>query len=523
MFKTVIYGYIITYYMKINTRTKTQNTTTNYGGAKSFVMSPKSELVQRVITCYWNEPKFYEQGEKTATAIIELIQEVAKKDPEFVLQLAKTIRNDPFNMRTVSVVMWVEAGLNDRVRALRDTEGRSLVALYAPSIIRRADELTEAMAYLIQQVGQIGSNGDGSIPAGIKKGLARAFENFDEYQFAKYRGSGDVKLKDVMKLVRPKPRAIELRGKKFTKKQRSELYKNIISDVLRQDTTWESILSSEGRSAETWNKIIAMGNEVSLMALTRNLRNMMQVGANIDPVLARLQNEKEVLRSKQHSYRYYTAYKMIEQEGNKKSGKIMEALERAIEISAGNLPQLGGSTAVLIDLSGSMSSTLSNESIIQYRDIGCLMGAISHYISDESVVIPFSESAKIVPLSKNNSIISNLEKISRTYNGSSTNTWLAIQKLLDENIKVDRILNFTDMQSYGAREVNAVLNEYRKRINPNVWFYDINLAGYGTCEADPHNPRNINLAGWTPQILNFIQANEGDRDTFIKSVDRVTP
>lgn len=508
--------------MKINHKTNTQGTV-NYEGARSFKMTPKTELVQRVITCYWNEPKFYESGDTTAVAIIELIQKVAKQDPEFVLQLAKTIRNEPFNMRTISTVMWVEAGLNEDVRQLRDDEGRSLVALYAPSIIRRADELTEAMAYLIQQVGQIGSNGKGSIPAGIKKGLARAFDNFDDYNFSKYRGKGDVKLSDVLRLVRPKPRKIELKGKSYTKAQRSELYNNIRHDLLRQDTTWESILSEQGRSAETWNKVIAMGKEINLMALTRNLRNIMQVGANLDPVLKRLTNENEVLKSKQHSYRYYSAYKMIEAERHEDSGRVMEALERAIEISAGNLPQLGGYTAILVDSSASMESQLSRDTIIQYSDIANFMGAVSHYISDKSIVIPYSEVAKVVSITKNNTIINNMEKIDNAMNGGSTNTWLALQHLLNNNIKVDRIINFTDMQSYGQREVNQVLQEYRRIVNPNVWFYSINVAGYGTVDVNPSNPRNVELSGWSAQLLDYIRANESDMETFIDTVSRVTP
>jgi len=497
--------------------------TTNYHGAKAFKMTPESELLQRCITCYLNEPKFYEQGEVTATAIIELIQKVAKTNPHFVLQLAKTIRGAPYNMRTVAVVMWVEAGLNESIKQLRDDEGRSLVTQYAPSIIKRADELTEALAYVIKQVGQIGTNGEGSIPAGIKRGLAKAFENFDEYQFAKYRGNGDVKLKDVLKLVRPKPRAITQHGKKYTKEQRSELYNNIKNDLLRQDTTWESILSEQGRSAETWNKVIGMGSEVGLMALTRNLRNIMQVGADLAPVLKRLQNETEIIKSRQHPYRFYSAYKMIEQERHQNGQAVMEALENSIELSCGNLPQLGGNTAILIDRSGSMGQALSSKSIVQAKDISAFLGAVSHYISDNSTVISYSSDARLVQLSKNNSVINNMEVIDRSNYGGSTNTWLAIQLLLDNKIKVDRIINFTDMQGYGLENIDTMVARYRAEVNPDVMFYSVNLVGGGTCELNARHPRNVELAGWSPQILNFIQAYEGDMETIIKTIKQVTP
>ncbi len=509
--------------MKINHIKSTgAQKTTNYEGGVAYTPSAKTELIQRVITCYWGEPKFYEKGDVTGNAIIQLIQKVAKEDPLFVLQLAKTIRNPPYNMRTVAVVMWVEAGLNEDIRSLRDEEGRSLVARFAPSIIRRADELTDALAYLIGEVGQIGTGGQGSIPAGIKKGLALAFDNFDEYNFAKYRASDKaVKLKDVLKLVRPKPHAITLNGKEYTKKQRSELYKHIVDDVLRQDDTWESILSAEGRSMETWNKIIGMGNKVGLMALTRNLRNMLQVGANVNPVLKRLTDEKQVLASKQHSYRYYTAWKMLQHEGLSNAQKTLEALETAIELSAGNLPKLGGKTAIIIDSSASMEQQLSAESVVQYSDCANFLGAVSHYISDESIVIAYSEHAKVVPLSRNDSIINNMEKIDKAMYGSSTNTHLAIRELTRLGFKADRIINFTDMQPQHGIEDEVQL--FRKKINPNCWFYDINMAGYGNVELNPHNKLNVNLAGWSAQILNFIQANEQNLATFAQTVSTVRP
>lgn len=526
-----------TYYtMKINRNTgKGSQVTTNYHNAKAYKMTPESELVQRVITCYWNEPKFYEKGEVTATAIIELIQKVAKRNPEFILQLAKTIRNPPFNMRTIAIVMWVEAGLNNDVRQLRDESGRSLVTAYAPSIIKRTDELTEALAYIIQEVGEIGSNGQGSIPAALKRGLANAFDNFDDYQFAKYRGNGDVKLKDVIKLVRPKPRAITLRGKAYSKSYRSELYGNIKNELLRQDDTWEAILSEEGRSAASWNKVIAMGNKFPIMAALRNVRNVMQVGANLDPILARFNDESTILKSRQHSYRFYSAWKMIEAERHVNSPMVMEALENAIEISAGNLPQLGGTTCVAVDNSGSMRQVLSKESIIQAADVGNFLGAVAHHISDKSHVISYGSEAIPVVLSKNNTIINNMEKIARAGSGSSTLTWKVVQHLIDNNIRVDRIINLTDMQGYdqvgyawgydrtNIKSLEDLITEYRAKVNPDVWVYSINLTGYGTVETRPSHPRNIHLAGWSAQLLNYIRDNEADMTTFIQDVKAVKP
>jgi hypothetical protein len=46
------------------------------------------------------------------------------------------------------------------------------------------------------------------LPAQMRKGLARAFGKFDEYQLAKYDRDGVVKLRDVLRLARPKPKEL---------------------------------------------------------------------------------------------------------------------------------------------------------------------------------------------------------------------------------------------------------------------------------------------------------------------------
>ena len=65
-----------------------------------------------------------------------------------------------------------------------------------------------------------------------KKGLAKAFHNFKEYHFAKYDRDAEIKLRDVMFMVRPKPQnTLE-----------EELYKKIADRTLKTPETWEVLL-----------------------------------------------------------------------------------------------------------------------------------------------------------------------------------------------------------------------------------------------------------------------------------------
>ena len=69
------------------------------------------------------------------------------------------------------------------------------------------------------------------MPNSLKRGIRDAFDKFDGYQLAKYRGEGrTVKLVDVVNLVHPKP----------TDRNRDAL-EQLIKGSLRSTETWESI------------------------------------------------------------------------------------------------------------------------------------------------------------------------------------------------------------------------------------------------------------------------------------------
>src|SRR3990167_3280969 len=142
----------------------------NKEGAKAFPLSSKSELFTRVASCLMGEGKFYDsQGAETREAIAKLVEAVAQSDPEFILKLASYARNELY-LRSVPIFLLVEA--------CKYPQTKAFVRKYAPSIIRRADELTETMAAWIQTFGPIGDGaGKGSMAAALKKGIADSFHN----------------------------------------------------------------------------------------------------------------------------------------------------------------------------------------------------------------------------------------------------------------------------------------------------------------------------------------------------------
>lgn len=484
--------------MKLNKTVEMESrndATVNEEGALAFKLSPKERLYQRVLTTLFGEKKFY--GKQDIEIVADL-KSVAKEDPEFILKLASYARNEMY-LRTVPQVLAVEAA------NLPELKGKGLINKYVPLITQRADEMAEMLAYQLNVYGK-------PIPNALIRGLKKSFHKFDEYQFAKYR-KGVVNLKDALRIVHPKPRNDE----------EVALYKRILNDDLKTPETWEVVISDKGSTKEAWESVIP---KMGYMALLRNLRNFLKVDVDLTPVIAKLTNKEEVAKSKQFPFRFLSAYKELEQVTG--SSKILNAIQDAMELSINNLPVFKGTTFMSADNSGSMHSPLSERGSVQYADVANLLQAIAHKLCENGLTSVFGRDFQMVSVSSRSSILDNTDKFKNTDVGHSTNGYKAIKHLIDNNIKVDRIMIFSDEQlyesSHGWGETNTtiadLLKVYKKSINPNVYLYLFDLCGYGTTVFPTSEPRVVLIAGWSEKVLNFVDKFEKDKKDMLSEIDK---
>lgn len=492
----------------------------NYEGGIAFKTDPKIELTLRFLTYLVGEPKFYTpNAEEEMNTIQALISTVAEEDPEYLMKLATYARNQMY-LRSAPVFMLVESAQYNTVKPH--------IRGYTPTIINRADELTETIAYFIAKHGEIGSRGKASIPNSLKKGLADSFHKFNAYQFAKYDRDGSVKLRDVVKLVHPKPK----------NEEEALLFKQIKDRTLPTPETWEAVISVNGSNKESWESVIP---KMGYMAKLRNLRNFLKVGVNLDPVVQHLTNPKAVKNSKQFPFRFYSAYKVLQTmtDGNPfDRQKLMNAVEQALELSVENLPKLDGTTFITSDESGSMQSALNPRSSVQYIDIANVMGALAHKISKNALASVFGTTFATVPMNKNDGVLTNTKKMFQVgeHVGYSTNAFLALQWLNQQKLNVDRIMIFSDMQCYSTHGANRwgyysaegqslaeQFLQYKRTINPNVKLYSFDLTGYGTIQFPQEDPNVILLAGWSDRVLEFIHKYESFGTQMISEIENYSP
>jgi 60 kDa SS-A/Ro ribonucleoprotein len=154
--------------MKLNTKVNTVPTFT-HEGAKASNISKKQELRRTVMACLLWENSFYENGQAVADRIKGLVSELPG---EFVAELAIEAR-EKMKLRHVPLYLLRELARHPK------KEAREYVADALTRVIQRPDELTEYVAIYWK-------DGKEPLSAQSKKGLAKAFLKFNEYQFSKW-------------------------------------------------------------------------------------------------------------------------------------------------------------------------------------------------------------------------------------------------------------------------------------------------------------------------------------------------
>lgn len=484
---------------------KTQTIKTeNRSGHVAYKMSDKEQLVTAVLTTMFGEPKYYGS---TDNEIVRLATECAVGDPGFLCRLACYARQNA-NLRSVSHVLTCVIARNAHEytrRTVRNT-------------VIRPDDITEIMACYLDMYGK-------PFPNALKREIGECLQKFDEYQLAKYNGGNKaLKLRDVLRIVHPVPKTGETEA----------LFGKILNGTLETPYTWETELSARGNTKEVWNELIASG-KVGYMALLRNMRNIVRSGADIAPVLATIADPQKARASRQLPFRFYSAYLALKEAGliNR---KMTLAFESAIRATAENIETIPGRTLIAVDVSGSMGSPISKKSDVKCCDIASLMGAMAARICEEATVVYFDsengwscngkEGYRTAHYGRSESILD--IAVNNAFRGGGTDLALPMKYALTKDVAVrpfDRVIYFSDNECNrtfrDGRQSTAqsYVDEYRRKFNPDLWVHAVDLQGYGTQQFCG---RRYNLiAGWSEQVLSFINLAEKGMGSLIEEIEKL--
>lgn len=503
--------------MKFNLSMRSKSPVLNYEGEKAFVLTPEMELYTAVVTTGLSD-QFYEKSAQRMERIRTLIE---KCDPLFVARLATYVR-EVLHLCSIPLVLVVELA--------RLHQGDNLVSRLIGRVVQRADEITELMALYGQANQRSGPKRLNRLSKQLQKGLAVAFNKFDEYQFAKYNRDAQVKLRDALFLVHPRAKD----------EAQQELFYKIARNELATPYTWEVELSALGqlryvseevkRSAfsEKWEELI-FSERLGYMATLRNLRNILEADVSleaINKVCAYLSDAGAVARSRQLPFRFLSAYRELKNVSHGQVSKVLEALERAVLHSAANMAGYDEATRVVIaaDVSGSMQKAVSDRSKVQYFDIGLMLAMLLQHRCDHVITGMFGDTWKVInmPCSQ---VLANMDEYHRREGevGYSTNGYLVVKDLLVNRTLVDKVMIFTDCQLWNSnRSTENIVEHWKqyKQLAPYAKLYLFDLAGYGTTPLQVQQDDVFLVAGWSDRVFDVLQAIEQGGDA-LKMIDTI--
>jgi 60 kDa SS-A/Ro ribonucleoprotein len=445
--------------MRLNTlKPKRDAGLRTHEGASACAITAEQALRRTVLSCMLWEGEFYEDGIEIAGRIHDLVPQV---EPGRVAALAVEAR-ERMKLRHAPLLLV-------REMARYDTH-RGLVAGTLARVIQRADELSEFVAIYW-------ATGKQPLSAQVKKGLASAFSKFDEYALGKYDRAGAVRLRDVLFLSHARP----------VDAAQGDLWKRLAQNELTTPDTWEVSLSAVGRGERSdeekladkraaWERLLAE-RKLGALALLRNLRNMQTAGVREELVLESLANLKT---DRVLPFRFLAAARVAPQWEQTLERAMLHALDSRAST-------LRGHTVLLVDVSGSMSWTLSHRAQMRRTDAAYGLAILLREIAEKVSIFTFSNQTVRVPDRRGMALRDALEA-SQPHGGTYLGAAVAhVEKEFRSGY--DRIVVITDEQSHDR--VPA----------PRGKGYVVNIAsnqngvGYGPW---------THVDGWSEVIIDYI-------------------
>lgn len=451
--------------MKTNVKTKAPVAYTHEGAVVRSI-TPIQELRRSVLATLLWEDTFYESGVDIGKRIQDTAAKVKAEDVAKLAIEARTtgLRHAPL-LLLLNLIKRGGKGVADTIA----------------DVIRRPDEITELVSLYWK------FNPGKDLSAQMKKGIAKAFNKFNEYSLAKYNRDGDVKLRDALFLSHAKPKD----------EAQAVIFKKLVDNALAVPDTWEVQLSGGADKKATFERLITEG-KLGYMALLRNLRNMEL--NSVDRKIVR-----EAIRQGDKSgyvlpFRYLAAAKAAPTY----TGELEEALLKSLEQS----PKLKGRTILIVDVSGSMQSALSSKSDMTREDSASSLAIILREVCDEVHIYANGTTTKKV---RNERGVALRDAIKHSGAGSSGIELTPATKFAKNDLAgkelangkyADRVIVITDGQDtgHGLNAPSYALLLGNKNYIINVASYK-NGIGYGPW---------IEIDGFSESVVRYITEVERD-------------
>jgi hypothetical protein len=427
----------------------------------------EATLRRLVMTCLLWEKNAYCDGQEVVNQIKALVPQVQNAGSLAVeARYEQKLRHVPF--------MIVREMVRNHMPDVAETLAK---------ICNRPDEMAEFVAMYWAD-----NNDKKSLPAAVKRGLAKAFDKFDEYQLAKYNQlDKEVKLRDVLFLCHAKPTG-----------DRHDLYKRLIANELKTPDTWEVGMSAAKDVDEkraVWERLIE-SKKLPAYAFLKNLRNMQEAGVSRDAMAQAFANCKvdmllpiDFLKARKYASNW--------------TREIEDLMYRC----AKTWPRLNGFSTLVIDVSGSMASKLSGKSEFTRMDAAASMAVLAAECCDHVSIYATSgddtrriHATKKIEALRGFALADKILYASSELGSGGIFTRQVCNFIRGEEEAPDRLMIFSDSQDCDHPNSGQPKPHGKRNyvIDVSSESHGVNYKGIWTAE----------ISGWSEHFLKFVATME---------------
>jgi hypothetical protein len=530
--------------------TTTGEQTVTHEGATGRLRDARGELFLLAVSNFVGQDAFYEKGGDRDDRYTQLVRQLAVEDPAWTVGLLGWLRGEG-NMRSASLVGAAEfvkarldaAAAGDLVPDVgaENANGGGWNRQVIAAVLQRADEPGEMLGYWTSKYGR-------KLPKPVKRGIADAVQRlYSERSLLKYdTDSKGYRFGDVLNLVHASPdsskawqgylfqhaldrrhgNADEIPEPLKLLRRRSEIlawpveerrkmleHHDLAPTFEAAGMTWEALAGwlQGPMDKAAWEAMIP---SMGVMALARNLRNFDEAGVSDSvaaQICARFADLEQVAKSRMFPFRWWAAYK------HAPSLRWAHALEQALNHSLANVPQLKGSTLILVDRSPSMFPgymfSTPNQSDIPLAEQAAVFGSALALRAEKPTLVEFGGQSKQLDVSKGGSVLKLIEQYGQI-DGTDIPTavkqhWFAHDRIVivtDEQTRPGWLPS--NMHGHGGMRETAIDDLVPRTTPVYVW----NFAGYKPGVMPSGTAGRHCFGGLTDAAFRMIPLLEAGRD-----------
>ena len=500
-----------------------QADTTNNAGGRAYSLSDKEALAQYAVTGTFGNT-YYTNAQDEVKRITDLVQVIVKDDPEFVARLAVYARRSAWMKDTPAFM----------VAALAANKQTELMSQVFPLVIDNGKMLRNFVQII--RSGVLGRKSLGTAP---KRAIQRWFANRSDSQVFFASVGNDPSLADVIKLSRPKPEGESrnaliayLLGKEHNVDALPEIVKafeafKLSGGEAEAPSVPFQMLTGLPLNKDHWIKI---ARDARYLMTIKNLNTFQRHGVFEDKevcqlIVDRIRNAEDIRKARVFPYQLMSAY--VFSKGSVPE-EIVDALHDAMEIATENVPQFEGKTLIAVDVSGSMSCSVTGgwgsvSSKIRCVDAAALFGSAVLRRNPGSKLIAVDTRLHTPRMSGRDTVLTTAGNLAK-FGGGGTNLSLVGEYLNKSNEKYDNVIVISDNESWADRGyyrgtgLQKQFNKYRAKHN-NSKLVCIDIVPYGTSQAKTGS-HVLNVGGFNDQVFsvvaNFLGGSDGE--AFIEKI-----